>query len=104
MYAGEREGVGCTREGVGCLPPTHTCATTTTWPPDTRTCTHTLFHAAGGFNPQFFPQLEGIAALFGRTGVAASWLVHVMVINLFAGAWCLRQGGSECVWGLRGAG
>ncbi|GLC45192.1 hypothetical protein PLESTB_000425800 [Pleodorina starrii] len=47
---------------------------------------------SGGFNPQFFPRLEGISALFGRLGVTASWVVHVLVINLFAGRWCLLEG------------
>lgn len=47
----------------------------------------------GGFNPQFFPRLEGIAELFGRPAVTASWLLHILVINLFAGRWCLLEGG-----------
>lgn len=38
----------------------------------------------GGFNPQFFPRLEGIMNLFSRTVTAASLLVHLLVINLFA--------------------
>ncbi|GLI69528.1 hypothetical protein VaNZ11_014170, partial [Volvox africanus] len=47
---------------------------------------------SGGFNPQFFPRLEGISTLFGRVGVTASWMLHVLVINLFAGRWCLLEG------------
>ncbi|GIL74881.1 hypothetical protein Vretimale_2460 [Volvox reticuliferus] len=47
---------------------------------------------SGGFNPQFFPRLEGISTLFGRLGVTASWMLHVLVINLFAGRWCLLEG------------
>ncbi|KIZ02793.1 hypothetical protein MNEG_5162 [Monoraphidium neglectum] len=38
----------------------------------------------GGFNPQFIPSLEGVAALFGRSFAAASFLLHVAFINLFA--------------------
>ncbi|EFJ48550.1 hypothetical protein VOLCADRAFT_117581, partial [Volvox carteri f. nagariensis] len=47
---------------------------------------------SGGFNPQFFPRLEGICTLFSRLGVTASWVLHVLVINLFAGRWCLLDG------------
>jgi hypothetical protein len=46
--------------------------------------THTHAHA-GGFNPQFFPKLEGIAALFSRPATAASWALHILAINLFLG-------------------
>ncbi|KXZ45237.1 hypothetical protein GPECTOR_57g527 [Gonium pectorale] len=47
---------------------------------------------AGGFNPQFFPRLEGISALFARLPVAASALLHILVINLFAGRVVLLEG------------
>ena len=39
---------------------------------------------AGGFNPQFFPTLESVQALFGRPFTAASFLLHVLAINLIA--------------------
>ncbi|KAG1665276.1 hypothetical protein FOA52_015853 [Chlamydomonas sp. UWO 241] len=39
----------------------------------------------GGFNPQFFPRLDGVMTLFSRPLTSASWLVHVWAINLFAG-------------------
>lgn len=38
----------------------------------------------GGFNPQFFPTLESVQALFGRPFTAASFLLHVLAINLIA--------------------
>jgi hypothetical protein len=38
----------------------------------------------GGWNPQFFPQLAGIVALFSRAPTAASLWVHLLAINLFA--------------------
>jgi hypothetical protein len=41
-------------------------------------------HASGGFNPQFFPTLESVQALFGRPFTAASFLLHVLAINLIA--------------------
>ncbi|GFR40844.1 hypothetical protein Agub_g1492, partial [Astrephomene gubernaculifera] len=47
---------------------------------------------SGGFKPQFFPRLEGISTLFSRPRVTASWVLHVLTINLFAGRWCLLQG------------
>lgn len=37
-----------------------------------------------GFNPQFFPELRGIMALFSRVPTAASLWVHLLAINLFA--------------------
>jgi len=40
--------------------------------------------AGGGFNPQFFPALAGVAELFSRPATAASVWVHLLVINLFA--------------------
>jgi hypothetical protein len=40
--------------------------------------------AAGKFAPQFFPTLDGVAALFRRPFTAASFLVHVAVANLVA--------------------
>ena len=38
----------------------------------------------GGFKPQFFPNLQGIMRLFSRPITAASLLVHLLSINLFA--------------------
>lgn len=34
--------------------------------------------------------------LFSRLGVAASWVLHILCINLFASRWCLMEGG--CGW------
>ncbi len=31
--------------------------------------------------------------LFSRLGVAASWVLHILCINLFASRWCLMEGG-----------
>jgi len=39
----------------------------------------------GGFNPQFFPKLSGIQALFSRPATAASWLAHITAVNAFLG-------------------
>jgi hypothetical protein len=39
---------------------------------------------AGGFNPQFFPTLESVQTLFGRPFTAASFLLHVLAINLIS--------------------
>jgi hypothetical protein len=45
----------------------------------------TLFACcAGGFNPQFFPTLGSVMALFSRPFTAASFLLHVAAINLIA--------------------
>jgi len=38
----------------------------------------------GGFNPQFFPKLSGIVALFSRVPTAASLWVHLLAVDLFA--------------------
>ena len=38
----------------------------------------------GGFKPQFFPNLQGIMRLFSRPVTAASLVVHLLSINLFA--------------------
>lgn len=38
----------------------------------------------GGFKPQFFPSLQGIMRLFSRPVTAASLVVHLLSINLFA--------------------
>lgn len=38
----------------------------------------------GGFNPQFFPTLGSVMALFSRPFTAASFLLHVAAINLIA--------------------
>jgi hypothetical protein len=54
-----------------------------------------LWMPAGGFNPQFFPSLDSISTLFSRPATAASFLLHILAINLFLGrriyldgAWC----------------
>ena len=39
----------------------------------------------GGFNPQFFPSLNGIAELLSRRNVAASAWMHLACVNLFVG-------------------
>jgi len=39
---------------------------------------------AGGFRPQFFPALGGVAALFARPATAASLWAHLLAVNLFA--------------------
>ncbi len=49
--------------------------------------------ASGGFNPQFFPKLEGIMGLFSRTITAASLWVHLLSINLYAARTAYLQGG-----------
>lgn len=38
----------------------------------------------GGFNPQFFPKISGIVALFSRIPTAASLWVHLVAVDLFA--------------------
>ena len=48
--------------------------------------------AAGKFNPQFFPKLEGIQFLFSQTITAASLWVHLLSINLFAARTAYLQG------------
>ena len=40
---------------------------------------------AGGFKPQFFPQLQGIMQLFQKPATAASLVVHLLAINLYLG-------------------
>ncbi|CAL5227858.1 g10892 [Coccomyxa viridis] len=47
---------------------------------------------SGGFNPQFFPKLEGIMSLFSRGVTAASLWVHLLAINLFSARTILREG------------
>lgn len=59
--------------------------------------------AGGGFNPQFFPALAGVAELFSRPATAASVWVHLLVINLFAARsiWArkfLRGKKSDGIW------
>ena len=39
---------------------------------------------SSGFNPQFFPNITGIATLFSRTATTASLWIHVLCINVFA--------------------
>jgi hypothetical protein len=47
-----------------------------------------------GFKPQFFPHLGDIQALFNRTGLtAASFLAHILAINLFAARALYLDGG-----------
>ena len=41
--------------------------------------------SGGGFNPQFFPKLEGIVTLLSRRAVAASAWLHVACVNYFVG-------------------
>ena len=48
---------------------------------------------AGGFKPQFFPQLDGIMQLFQRPATAASLLLHIYAINLFLGRTICLEGG-----------
>lgn len=40
---------------------------------------------SGGFKPQFFPNLQGISTLFQEPLTAASWIVHILALNLFLG-------------------
>ncbi|KAK9865134.1 hypothetical protein WJX84_006871 [Apatococcus fuscideae] len=54
--------------------------------------------SSGGLKPQFLPQLEGIQQLFTRHITAASLMVHLSCINLFAAHTILLQGGST-LWG-----
>ena len=54
----------------------------------------TVCGAAGGFKPQFLPNMHGIMALFSRTVTATSLLVHLLVINLFAARTLYLQGAS----------
>jgi hypothetical protein len=54
----------------------------------------------GGFNPQFFPKLSGIAALFSRTLTAASLWLHLLAVNLFAARTAYLEGG--CMGRRRG--
>lgn len=37
----------------------------------------------GGFNPQFFPKLEGIQQLFARPAAVGSFWIHLLFVNLF---------------------
>lgn len=39
---------------------------------------------SAGFNPQFFPNIKGIATLFSRVTTTASLWVHMLCINIFA--------------------
>ncbi len=39
---------------------------------------------SSGFNPQFFPNIKGIATLFSRATTTASLWVHVVCINIFS--------------------
>ena len=50
---------------------------------------------AGGFNPQFFPTLDSVQALFSRPFTAASFLLHVLAINLIAARSAFVDG--ECL-------
>jgi hypothetical protein len=46
----------------------------------------------GGFNPQFFPSLASVQALFSRGLTAASFVIHVAAINLFAARHVYNRG------------
>jgi hypothetical protein len=58
--------------------------------------------AGGKFNPQFFPRLAGVAALFARPVTAASLWVHLLAVNVFAARAELLEGGGG--GGARGGG
>ncbi|EIE24380.1 hypothetical protein COCSUDRAFT_83684 [Coccomyxa subellipsoidea C-169] len=60
------------------------------WEPDTLSLI--LPGSLRGFNPQFFPKLEGIMGLFSRTITAASLWVHLLSINLYAARTAYLQG------------
>lgn len=47
---------------------------------------------AGGWNPQFFPRLEGIMAIFSRPDTALSVWLHVLATSLFSAQNLCRQG------------
>lgn len=47
---------------------------------------------AGGLKPQFLPQISGIQELFSRQITAASLMVHLSCINLFAARSMLLKG------------
>lgn len=51
-----------------------------------------LAPVAGGFNPQFLPELRGIMVLFSRLLTAASLWVHLLATNLFAARAVYLQG------------
>ena len=78
----------------------------TSWSPDTMSVLLPGSLAeglsGGGFNPQFFPALAGVAELFSRPATAASVWVHLLVINLFAARsiWARRflRGKNEGIW------
>jgi hypothetical protein len=50
---------------------------------------------SGGFNPQFFPRLAGVAALFARPATAASLWAHLLAVNLFAARAIFMDGERE---------
>lgn len=67
------------------------------WAPDTFSLILPgSFHEGlkGGFNPQFFPELQGIIQLFSRSMTAASLWVHLLAVNLFAARTVYKQGPS----------
>ncbi|KAL6769820.1 hypothetical protein ACKKBG_A32475 [Auxenochlorella protothecoides x Auxenochlorella symbiontica] len=45
----------------------------------------------GGWNPQFFPRLEGIMAIFSRPDTALSVWLHVLATSLFSAQNLCRQ-------------
>lgn len=51
---------------------------------------------AGGLKPQFLPQISGIQQLFSRHITAASLMVHLSCINLFAARSMLIKGDGHC--------
>lgn len=47
---------------------------------------------SNGFNPQFFPKIQGIATLFSRVTTTASLWVHLLCINIFAAHHLMWEG------------
>ncbi|KAK9867083.1 hypothetical protein WJX84_008592 [Apatococcus fuscideae] len=53
---------------------------------------------SGGLKPQFLPKISGVQELFSRHITAASLMVHLSCINLFAARSILLKGGHSA-WG-----
>ena len=47
---------------------------------------------SNGFNPQFFPKIQGIATLFSRATTTASLWVHLLCVNIFSAHALLWKG------------
>ena len=47
---------------------------------------------SNGFNPQFFPKVQGIATLFSRATTTASLWVHLLCVNIFSAHALLSKG------------